>query len=215
MLFARAAGWEIRIYVQSDMETDICPYILRICLSRISLINNGIESYLWVVMEADIPVDGRGELPSLIEPMVVGSRHREALNDLALDLTHKSASFRASLPTSIVTSLADLVRVMNCYYSTLIEGRHTYPVDIERALKNEYSADPYKRDLQLEAEAHIKVQQWIDAGGLKGRLAVSSGGFQEIHRRFCQLLPEDLLWVEDPKPRSGSASYRVNGGKAM
>jgi Fic family protein len=86
---------------------------------------------------------------------------------------------------------------MNCYYSNLIEGHDTHPVDIERALKNDYSNDPRKRDLQLEAKAHITVQRWIDGGGLKGR-AVTSEGIREIHQRFCEELPEDLLWVEDP-----------------
>jgi hypothetical protein len=41
-------------------------------------------------------------------------------------------------------------------------------VDIERALKEDYSQDARKRDLQLEALAHIAVQKWIDGGGLKG-----------------------------------------------
>lgn len=44
---------------------------------------------------------------------------------------------------------------MNCYYSNLIEGHDTHPTDIERALKNDYSNDPRKRDLQLVAKAHI------------------------------------------------------------
>ena len=35
---------------------------------------------------------------------------------------------------------------MNCYYSNLIEGHHTHPVDIERAMKNDYSADPEQRN---------------------------------------------------------------------
>src|SRR5208282_3840926 len=87
---------------------------------------------------------------------------------------------------------------MNCYYSNLIEGHDTHPVDIERALKNDYSRDARKRDLQLEAKAHIAVQQWIDGGGLSGGRAVREEGIREIHRRFCELLPEDLLWVEDP-----------------
>jgi Fic family protein len=34
-------------------------------------------------------------------------------------------------------------------------------------------------------------------GGLKGGLAIGVEGICEIHRRFCELLPEDLLWVED------------------
>src|SRR6478735_8175604 len=92
----------------------------------------------------------------LMEPMVIGdgARQRAALTDLALELAQKSAGFRRSLPESLLASLADLVRAMNCYYSNLIEGHDTPPVDIERALKNDYSNDIRKRDLQLEAKAH-------------------------------------------------------------
>jgi Fic family protein len=64
--------------------------------------------------------------------------------------------------------------------------------------KNDYSQDARKRDLQLEAKAHIAVQQWIDHGAFQGGLAVRAEGICEIHRRFCDFLPEDLLWVEDP-----------------
>ncbi len=151
-------------------------------------------------MAADIRTADRGELVSLMEPLLIGdgSRHRGALTDLALDLTQKSAGFRRSLPPSLLASLAGLVRSMNCYYSNLIEGHDTHPVDIERALKNDYSKDARKRDLQLEAEAHILVQEWIDGGGLKGGLAIKAEGIREMHRRFCELLPDDLLWVEDP-----------------
>jgi len=120
------------------------------------------------------------------------------LTDLALDLAQKSAGFRRSLPPTLLASLADLVRAMNCYYSNLIEGHDTHPMDIERALKNDYSQDRRKRNLQVEAKAHIAVQQWIDTGGLKGGVAIGAQAIAEIHRRFCELLPEDLLWVEDP-----------------
>jgi Fic family protein len=144
----------------------------------------------------------RGEPVSLMEPLLIGdgSRHRGALTDLALDLAQKSTGLRRSLPESLMASLADLVRAMNCYYSNLIEGHDTHPIDIERALKNDYSKDIHKRDLQLEAKAHIAVQKWIDGGGQKGR-AVTSDGIREVHRRFCELLPEDLLWVEDPQTK--------------
>jgi Fic family protein len=154
--------------------------------------------------EADIKPDikaaqDRGEAVSLMEPLLIGdgSRHRAGLTDLALELAQRSAGFRRSLPESLLVSLAGLVRSMNCYYSNLIEGHDTHPIDIERALMGEYSKDAKKRDLQLEAKAHIKVQQWIDDGGLKGR-AVTADSIRETHRRFCELLPDDLLWVEDP-----------------
>lgn len=142
--------------------------------------------------------EDRGEPVSMMGPLMIGggSRHRGALTDLALDLAQKASGFRRSLPKSLLVSLADLVRAMNCYYSNLIEGHETHPVDIERALKNDYSNDARKRDLQLEAKAHITVQKWIDDGGLTGR-ALTTEGIREIHRRFCEELPDDLLWVED------------------
>ncbi len=145
-----------------------------------------------------MPVD-RGEAVTSMEPMLVpeSSKHRGELADLALELTAKSTGLRRSLPDGVVTALSDLVRAMNCYYSNLIEGHDTHPIDIERAMNKDYSADPQQRDLQLEAEAHIAVQKWIDEGGLKGK-ATSASGILEIHRRFCELLPEELLWVEDP-----------------
>src|SRR5471032_2186729 len=151
-------------------------------------------------MEADIKPADRGELVSVMEPLLIGdgSRPRGAITDLALDLAQKSAGFRRSLPSSLLASLADLVRATNCYYSNLIEGHDTHPVDIERALKNDYSKDARKRDLQLEAKAHIDVQKWIDGGGLKTGPAIKAEAICEIHRRFCELLPEDMLWVEDP-----------------
>jgi Fic family protein len=137
-----------------------------------------------------------GETIPLMEPLLVGetSPHRPGLTDLALELAQKSAGFRHSLPSGLLSSLADLVRSMNCYYSNLIEGHDTHPVDIERALKGDYSQDPHKRDLQLEAKAHIAVQEWIDKGSLRAR-APTTAGICEIHRRFCELLPDDLLWV--------------------
>ena len=151
-------------------------------------------------MKADIQAADRGEPVSLMEPLLISgdSRHRGALTDLAFELTQKSAGFRRSLPASLLVSLARLVRAMNCYYSNLIEGHDTHPIDIERALKNDYSTDTHKRDLQLEAKAHIQVQEWIDGGGLKGGRAFKEEGICEIHRRFADLLPDDLLWVEDP-----------------
>jgi Fic family protein len=151
-------------------------------------------------LEADISTaQDRSEGIAAMEPLVLseGSRHRAELTDLALDLAQRSAGFRRSLPESLLASLATLVRSMNCYYSNLIEGHDTHPVDIERALQGDYSRDTKKRDLQLEAKAHIAVQQWIDEGGLRGR-AVTAESICEIHRRFCEALPDDLLWVEDP-----------------
>ncbi len=141
-----------------------------------------------------------GGTASLMEPMLVpdGSPHRPRLTDLVVELASRSAGLRHGLHEGVLTALSDLVRAMNCYYSNLIEGHDTHPVDIERAMNNDYSTEPEKRNLQLEARAHIAVQQWIDeGGGLHGK-ELTKNGICEIHRRFGELLPEELLWVEDP-----------------
>lgn len=153
----------------------------------------------------------RGEQPVSMEPLLLaeGSRHRSALSDLSITLAATASGFRRSLPAGVMIALADLVRAMNCYYSNLIEGHDTHPIDIERALRNDYSDDKARRNLQLEAKAHIAVQQWIDGGGLQGRES-TLGAVCEIHQRFGDLLPDELLWAENPE--SGK-KIRVKPGK--
>ncbi len=150
------------------------------------------------IAKTDNDLQDRGEAVSLMEPLLISgtSRHREGLADMAVELAARSAGFRRSLPEGVLSALADLVRAMDCYYSNLIEGHDTHPVDIERALNNDYSANVDKRNLQLEATAHIAVQRWIDGGGLRGR-TVTAEGLREIHRHFGALLPEELLWAQD------------------
>lgn len=145
-----------------------------------------------------LPVTDRGEHTTLMEPLVLSSQflHRSELLNLCLELVAKSSAFKSRLPSGVLTALSNLVRKMNCYYSNLIEGHDTHPIEIERALNNDYSHDKNKRDLQQEATAHVIVQEWIDSGGVAGR-SVAKETILEIHKRFCDNLPEDLLWVED------------------
>lgn len=134
-----------------------------------------------------------------IEPLIPeeASRYRPALNDLALELATVSAELSAALPLAVRAPLAGLVRSMNCYYSNLIEGHDTHPIDIERAMRRDFSADPVQRNLQLEAISHVAVQRWIDEGGLDGD-PLAPERLCEIHRRFCEGLPEAMLRQTGP-----------------
>ena len=144
-------------------------------------------------------LDDRGESVTGMEPMVIpeSSKHRAGLSDKVLQLTQRSASFRGRLPAGIVEPLTSLVREMNCYYSNLIEGHNTHPIDIQRALYGQHDDDPNKRGLQQEAVAHIEVQRLIDDGGL-GHPPATVGAIHEIHRRFYEALPDTLKWVDNP-----------------
>jgi len=86
---------------------------------------------------------------------------------------------------------------MNCYYSNLIEGHDTHPRDIDRALQRNFSSQPKKRALQLEAVAHIEVQKAIDEGTDDPSEPLTTTYALWLHREFCRRLPEDMLWVED------------------
>lgn len=127
------------------------------------------------------------------------SEGQGALDDLAFDLTQKAGRLAGQLHPIVRGSVGDLVRSMNCYYSNLIEGHNTHPRDIDRALAGDFSDDPSKRELQLEAKAHIQVQQYIDDGrDAEFENIVTRDYLQKLHYEFCSRLPDELLWVTNP-----------------
>jgi len=119
---------------------------------------------------------------------------RELL-DLGFQLGQEAGALGGTLQPPVRAAVGDLVRSMNCYYSNLIEGHDTLPRDIDRALRSDYETDPRRRDLQLEARAHIEVQAMVDRGDLDG-LGVGADLVVALHREFCTRLPDALLWVE-------------------
>jgi Fic family protein len=131
-----------------------------------------------------------------------------SLRDLAYLLGAEASALAGRLAPGTIAAIGDLVRGMNCYYSNLIEGHDTRPLDIERALRSDLAAEPRRRNLQLEAAAHIAVQTAIDAGELDS-LARPSVLAMEIHRRFYELLPEALHFVEE---RDGGRRVEVRPG---
>ena len=137
-----------------------------------------------------------------MEPTLISesSKHRDRMNELVFELSSSASAFRASLPVGMVEALCDLVRSMNCYYSNLIEGHDTLPIEIEQALAEDYSHNKERKDLQFEAKAHIVTQRWIDEGALTGRAATVSAAL-ETHYRFEGALPPDLLWVTNSRTK--------------
>lgn len=121
----------------------------------------------------------------------------EPIADLAAELSAVSAKLGRQLHPRTAANLADLVRIMNTYYSNLIEGRNTRPRDIERALAGEFDRDEARRNLQLEAAAHVRVQAEIDRLGASESLPepASPEFVQWLHREFYRGAPERMLRV--------------------
>lgn len=130
-----------------------------------------------------------------MEPLLPES-NRE-LEDLAIELTSAASRFAARLHPIMRASVGDLVRSMNCYYSNLIEGHNTLPIDIDRAMAGDFARESEKRNLQLEARAHIEVQRLIDGGDMPFPV-LSLDGICWMHGEFCRRLPDDLLIVRNP-----------------
>lgn len=141
---------------------------------------------------------GTTESITMMEPMLPPDGESR-LEDLALDMATKASGLASQLPLAVRRGVGDLVRSMNCYYSNLIEGHDTHPRDIDRALSHaDYSTDPQKRALQREAVAHIEVQRLIDHNKDLQVETTSVDYLFWLHREFCQRLPEELLWVQNP-----------------
>lgn len=63
------------------------------------------------------------------------------LEKLATELLEKTSKLTGTLNPITRKSIADFLRPMNNYYSNFIEGHDTHPIDIAKAMKNDYSSD--------------------------------------------------------------------------
>lgn len=149
------------------------------------------------------------ETPSRMEPARLDDPPA-AVADLAAELAAKSAVLGAKLHPRTASNLASLVRIMNTYYSNLIEGHDTRPRDIERALAGDFDRQEARRNLQLEAAAHVRVQADIDRQAAAATLPepASAEFLKWVHKEFYLNAPEELLRVG-----SGERTFLMTPGQ--
>ncbi len=137
------------------------------------------------------------ETPFRIEPCLLDVIDSTTA-DRATDLVWKAAQLGKNINGKTASSLADLVRITNCYYSNLIEGHKTKPRDIERALAEDFDNDGRNRNLQVEARAHVRLQKAVDDRYLNGEsLQPWSVDFiKELHRDFYKDATDEMLLIE-------------------
>ncbi|MDX8443241.1 Fic family protein [Mesorhizobium australafricanum] len=139
------------------------------------------------------------ETPARIEPCFFHDTIPSVLADLTVELQREADDLGRGLHPESAAELADLVRMMNCYYSNLIEGHNTRPKDIEKALAGA-EVEPERRALALEAKAHVIVQRKIDEMYSKGILPspTSVEFIAWVHRMFYHEMPEEFRFMERP-----------------
>ena len=120
------------------------------------------------------------------------------LENLAIELIKRSSMLSGTMNPITRMAIANFLRPMNSYYSNLIEGHDTHPIDINNALNKDFSKDRTKRNLQLEAHAHIKVHESIFKEIKKDGSEIipsSTDYIKKIHEKFYNHLPEDFKKV--------------------
>jgi Fic family protein len=147
------------------------------------------------------------ESPTQIEPARIDAPAGD-LPDLVVEIAARAEGLGRALHPQTALHLASLVRVMNTYYSNLIEGHRTRPRDIERALAGERDDD--QRDLMAEAAAHYRVQEAIDRAAIHGELPdpADPNFILQLHRDFYADASIDMLTV-----RGGERSFVMTPGE--
>jgi Fic family protein len=136
------------------------------------------------------------ETPQRIEPALL-DEPPVAIGDAVAELAAEAATLGKALHPRTATNLADLVRIMNAYYSNLIEGHNTRPKDIERALAGDIEPQGERRNLQLEAAAHVRLQAEVDRlAATNALLEPASRDFiRWLHLEFYRDAPQEMLHI--------------------
>ncbi|MDE0174820.1 MAG: Fic family protein [Defluviicoccus sp.] len=149
------------------------------------------------------------ETPSRIEPVRLEETPEQVADAIAA-LSSASAALGTRLHPATAGNLAGLVRLMNCYYSNLIEGHNTRPRDIERALAGDFDEDEERRNLQIEAAAHVRLQERIDRMAAEDALPepASRDFIRWLHAEFYRDAPAAMLNIV-----SAHAEFRMAPGE--
>ena len=94
---------------------------------------------------------------STFQPLFPEDRVIRELLEVAAELVKDCHRLEAQAGGPIARALRPRLRAMNSYYTNKIEGQHTLPNDIERALRKEFDADAGLAKKQRLAVAHMEV----------------------------------------------------------
>ncbi len=129
-----------------------------------------------------------------LEPLLPQEHAMEPVLEKAHDLRTEAGRLTGACQAGVSRELARLLRSMNSYYSNKIEGEHTRPVEIERAMAKVFSEDAEKARLQRLAVAHIETERWLCEQPKATEGLYSAQAIQGIHEHlFAQLDAPDRV----------------------
>lgn len=137
--------------------------------------------------------------PHQFQPLLPSDRLLAPLLERASELTRAATSLGAA--TGDQPELGALLRSMNSYYTHKLEGEHTRPVEIARAMQADFSANADIARRQRLAVAHIHTEQVCEAAidhdaaenkDVVGQLYSQDRVLRLHHELFAGLAADDL-----------------------
>ena len=152
---------------------------------------------------------------SVYQPLFPEERVLAPLQDLSAQVIDTCLRLSGLGVAPVSLALRRKLRAMNSYYTNRIEGQHTRPADIERAIRKDFDADAAIARKQRLAVAHIEVEEELERviAGANPVALFSAARVQDIHKRLYEKLPQDDRVTEQREPiRPGQ--YRTKDVKA-
>ena len=137
--------------------------------------------------------------PSQMEPLLPGEHRQGPLLEQAGDLIRAADKLIGMCQPGALVGLRTLLRAMNSYYSNKIEGQHTLPLELEQALRNDYSQDADKARRQRLAVAHMATEARLESLGADWGSSViwSLQMVCDIHQDLFARLPNEDRLLDD------------------
>ena len=103
---------------------------------------------------------------------------------LAEEVCIKSSSLLYGYNPQIIKSIRELLRITNSYYSNRIEAQSTHPIEIEKAMKKQFSEDTKEAFLQKLSISHIHSQRYIEEHCKQKGDVIDRDFIKDIHNTF-------------------------------
>lgn len=134
------------------------------------------------------------------------------LKDMAQEVIIASSTLEGRIAPGTAQALGDRLRFLNSYYSNLIEGHKTSVVEIESALRKDFSEDEQKRYAQELCAAHVRAERELMEGvlSLPPKNICDFSFVGNIHKKFYGELPPQHQFTHS---QGGFTQYSVLPGK--
>ena len=128
--------------------------------------------------------------PAQFEPLLP-SQGLDELAVLARPVIEAAHRLQGAANQHTRQEIGTLVRSMNSYYSNLIEGQSTHPLNIDSALRADFSDKPNVARRQRIALAHIQAEDELERTVTRQAQAFSSNCIVQAHKSLYARLSEE------------------------